>query len=141
MRGTVGVQLVGTITIEASGTASITVAKSNVPFKNLTVSVRPVDSDTQYQYDVFVNGELSESHNYPTANNRVIAHSMWPNMIWPANIASEAIPKYYEDSRGERIGFPVMVRLTSHETETRVFEVYSCYEEFDAPRFAVLTEN
>jgi len=141
MRGTIGVQLVGTLTVTASGTASMDVAKSNCPFKNLTISVRPIDTDTQYRYEVFLNGELAESHNYPDANNRVIAYSMWPNLVFPANIGSESIPKYFANNRGERIGFPAMVRLTNHEAETRVFEVYSCYEEFDPGRHGILEQN
>jgi len=141
MPGTIGVELVGTITVEASGTASIVVAKSNVPFKNLTVSTRPVQADTKYQYDIFLNGELAESHNYPDENDRVVAHSMWPNMVWPANIGTPSIPKFFDPNREEHIGFPVVVRLTNAEADPRVFEIYSCYEEFDAPRFGVLTQE
>lgn len=135
------VQLVGTVTVGASGTASINVAKANVPFKNLTVSTRPFDSDTRYQYDVYVNGELSESHNYPDADDRVVAHSMWPNMIWPANINTPNIPKYFDPNREDFMGFPVMVRITNNEAEERVFEIYSCYEEFDGARFGKLEQN
>lgn len=141
MPGTVGVQLVGTVTVAASGTASIIVARSNVPFKNLTVSTRPVQSDTQYQYDVFLNGELAESHNFPDNNDRVIAHSMWPNMVWPANVGTPSIPQYFDTAREDRIGFPVLVRITNNEADQRVFEIYSCYEEFDAPRFGTLTQE
>lgn len=141
MPGTVGVELVGTVTVGASGTASIIVARSNVPFKNLTVSTRPVQADTRYQYEVFLNGELAESHTYPDADDRVVAHSMWPNMIWPANIGTPAIPKFFDPNREDHIGFPVVIRITSSEADQRVFEIYSCYEEFDTPRFGVLTQE
>jgi len=141
MPGTVGVELVGTVTVEASGTASIIVAKSNVPFKNLTVSTRPVQSDTKYTYEVFVNGELSESHDYPDDDDRVVAHSMWPHLVWPANIGTNSIPKFFDPDKEDHIGFPVVVRITSAEAERRVFEIYSCYEEFDAPRFGKLKQT
>ena len=135
------VQLVGTITVAASGTASINVARSNVPFKNLTVSTQPFDPDQRYQYDVYVNGELSESHNYPDEDDRVVAHSMWPNMIWPANLNTPNIPKYHDPNKKDYIGFPVMVRITNNEPEERVFTIYSCYEEFDGARFGELAQN
>ena len=129
-----GVQGVTTVTVGASATASVAPALSNAPFKNLAIIIVPQNSDVNYTVDVYLNGQLSESHTYPIENN-VIAHMYYPTMF-PANVGTNAIPKYFADGKKDFTGLPVTVQLENLDSATRVFQIYFVFEEFgDNSRF------
>lgn len=123
-----GVQGVTTLTVSASGTESVIPPLSNAPFKNLAIIVVPEDTNTNYTVDVYLYGQLSESHAYPTEDD-VIAHMYYPTMF-PSNAGVAAIPKYFANDKQEPLGLPVTVRVGNVESDTRVFRVYYVFEEF-----------
>lgn len=134
---TVGVQCVGTVTVGASGYGDIQPARSNSPFKNLTIIIKPIQAPVtscRYKVDVYHFGELAESHTYGDANDAVVAHMMYPDLMFPANIGTNAIPVYYDPSRADFGGIPILVRITNREATQRVFEVYAVFEQFDSFR-------
>lgn len=142
MNTQVAVQMVGTVTVAATGTVSIIPAQSNAPFKDLTVTVRPLSSDVQYQVSLYHDGELAEQHNYPDANDRVIAHMLFPNMFFPANVGANSIPKFFDPSRQDFRGIPVLVQILNRTSVQQVFEVYSIFAEFgNACRFGVIEQE
>ena len=130
------VQAVSTLTVEASGTASIAPAKSNSPFMNLSISIIPMtDPNSPYTVDVYHDGELVESHSFPSTSERSICHLSYPDFLFPANVGTNAIPKFFDPNRYNAPGFPISVRITNGNTEQRSFYIYCTYLEFDAPRF------
>jgi hypothetical protein len=137
----VGQQFVGTVTVTASGYGTIEPVKSNVPFTNLTIIIKPLDIDSQYKVDVYHFGQLAETHNYPAANDSVIAYMMFPSLIFPANVGTHSIPAFFDPSRQDFGGVPVVVQITNHEASTRVFEVYAIMEQFEGCRFGKITQT
>jgi hypothetical protein len=140
----VGVQMTGTITVGASGGAenigTIIPAKSCAPFRNLCISVVPLDSISSYYVYVYHDGELVESHDF-TATTNTVCHMSYPNLIFPANIGTNAIPEFFADNKKDYFGIPIRLRIVNHRAAPAVFYVYSCFEEFDAPRFYSLSQE
>ncbi len=141
---TVGVQMVGTVTVGASGgadnTGTIIPARSCAPFKNLNISVVPLSKSASYYVYVYHDGELVEAHNYTTVN-KVICHMAYPNFIFPANIGTHAIPKFYADSEKDYYGVPIRLQIVNYRAESAVFYIYSTFEEFDHCRFASIQQE
>jgi hypothetical protein len=132
----VGVQMVSTVTVEASGTVSVYPAASNQVFSKLAISVIPQDATVEYKIDVYHDGELEETHTYPDASDRVIAHMLFPNLIFPANVGTHSIPKYFGDSEKQFAGIPISLVITNNSSTRKTFLVYSTFEEYDGCRFA-----
>jgi hypothetical protein len=141
---TVGVQMTGTLTVGASGgadnTGTIIPAKSCAPFKNLAISVVPLEKSASYYVYVYHDGELEESHNF-TATTKTICHMSFPNFIYPANIGTHAIPEFYADSEKDYYGIPIRLQIVNYRMESATFYIYSTFEEFDAPRFYSLSQE
>lgn len=131
----VGVQGVSTLTLEASGSTFVSPAKSNAPFKNLSFTIIPQESIVTYEVDVYNDGELLESHAYDSAADRVVCHMSYPNKIFPANVGTNAIPKFFDPDREDPDGVSIRIKITNTTGARRTFEVYSTYEEYSAPRF------
>jgi hypothetical protein len=141
---TVGAQLVGTVTVGASGFGDIQPALSNSPFKNLTIIVKPMDAakySCRYKVDVYHFGELAETHTYATVGDAVVAHMMWPDLMFPANVGTNAIPAHYDPDRADFGGIPVLVRITNMESTVHVYEVYGVFEQFDSFRFGKIRQE
>ena len=141
---TVGAQLVGTVTVSASGFGDIQPALSNSPFKNLTIIIKPADADKyscRYRVDVYHFGELAESHSYGDVGDAVVAHMMYPDLLFPANIGTNAITCHYDPDRADFGGIPILVRITNLESTTHVYEVYGVFEQFDSFRFGKLSQE
>jgi hypothetical protein len=140
----VGVQMVGTITVGASGgadnTGTIIPARSNVPFKNLNISVVPLSKTASYYVYVFHDGELEEQHNFVSAS-KVICHMAFPDFIFPANHGTHAIPKYYADSEKDYYGVPIRLQIVNYASFPATFYIYSVYEEFEHCRFASISQE
>jgi len=134
----VGVQSVGTVTLAASGIGAV-VPGSNVPFTDLGISVIPVQVDAAYTVTVYHDGEIVETHTYPDTDDKVVCHMAYPNLIFPANIGTDSIPKYYADDRDAPPGVPIRVAIENLAAEQHVFRVYATFVEFATARFAVLT--
>lgn len=142
MNYTVGLQAVGTITTGASGTENVSPVRSNGPFKNLNIVVKPISSlNVRYEIDVYMYGELYESHSYPDVNGKVVAFLDYP-IMFPANAGTDAIPKYFDPVRQDYIGVPISISITNLEATEQVFEVYALYESFeDNCRFVKVTQG
>ena len=135
------VQLVGTLTASASGTATFVPAKSNSPFKNLSICVVPQEDPSPYQVDVYHDGEILESQNFSSVTDRVVAHLSYPEMIFPANIGTNAIPKFYDANRKDYYGVPVRVTITNNSSSTKTYFVYALFEEMDNCSFGEITQE
>jgi hypothetical protein len=141
---TVGVQQVGTVTVTASGFGDIQPARSNEPFTNLTIIVKPMEADKyscRYKVDVYHFGELAETHTYSTVGDAVVAHMMFPALMFPANVGTNAIPAFYDPDRADFGGIPILVRITNLESRTHVYEVYGVFEQFDSCRFGKIEQE
>lgn len=141
----IGTQAVGTLTVGASGAADsvgyIVPALSNSPFKSLSITIRPLEStNISYEADVYFDGELVESHTFP-ANDRVICHLSYPNVIFPANVGENAIPAYYSADKASLPGLPIRVGVTNRSADRRTFLVYATYEICDPGNFIPITQE
>ena len=134
-------QMVGTVTCGVSGIGSIIPARSNTPFKDLSISVKPIEDNTRYTATVFLFGEVEETHTYNVATDRVIAHFMFPNTYFPANIGTDVIPIFFNPDRRDFGGLPVLVQIQSREADRRTFEVYAMFENYSNCNFGVLTQE
>ena len=139
-----GVQAVGTITLGASGEAnaiaSIYPIRSSVPFVDLTISIVPVEDNVTYTASVYHLGELLETHTYPT-NDLTLCYMSYPNMIFPANIGTNAIPRFYDPDRLNAEGISIRVELTNLGSEQRSFLVYATYIVLEGARFDKITQD
>lgn len=133
------VQMSSTITVSASGTAEDTAtfypAVSCAPFSDLGISVVPL-GPCRYKVEVFHNGELQESHTFPSALNKYVCHMSFAGMIFPANIGTNAIPKYFGNSRTNFPGISMAVIITNLSGTRETFFVYTTFLEYDHCRFA-----
>lgn len=141
---TVAVQVACTFTVNASGdpnlgsTATFYPAISNAPFTNLGISIVP-NNAASYKVEVFHDGELEETHTFPTNTNKYVCHMSFPNIIFPANIGTNAIPKYFGNSRRDFPGIPIAVKITNYSTSRETFLAYCTFVEYDHCRFAELS--
>jgi len=140
---TVAVQVACTLTVGASGdkslgsTATLYPAMSTEPFTNLGISIVPL-SAASYKVEVFHDGELEETHTFPTNTNKYVCHMAFPNIIFPANIGTNAIPKYFGNSRKDFPGIPIAVKITNYSSTRETFFTYCTFVEYDHCRFAEL---
>jgi hypothetical protein len=138
----VGVQAVGTITVGASGVETIFPAQSNSPFTNLSITVVPLEDISPYKVSVYQDGELLEEHSYPATDDRMIASMSYPNIIFPANTGTDAVPKF-DSTKFTAPGTPISVSIEnlSADVVDHTFLVYATYAEFDSPRFRQITQE
>lgn len=140
-----GVQATGTITVGASGGATgiaeIYPVRSNAPFTNLGISIIPVEDSSPYTVSVYHDGELIEEHNFPNATDEVVCHMVYPNLIFPANIGTEAIPKFIIANKFNAPGIPIRVVIENGATAARTFYVYATYMECVGPRFEHINQE
>lgn len=141
MSSPVGVFLANTVTIEASGYAWVSGGFSTEPFENLTITIKPLDHTTNYTVDVYHDGELEESHDYPDppSSASVIAHMMYPNMIFPPNMNTGNLPVFFDPSRENPAGVGISIRLYNSSSTRKTFYVYVCFKEYDDNRAGKLT--
>jgi len=130
-------QLVGTASVTASGSTTIAMAKSNCPFDDLTMIVKPIEDNSPYTVDVYLYGRLMETHTYPTPTGEVNAWMLYPDMLFPANVGVGTIPQYFDPSRKEFLGFPVSIVITNLDSVPHAYEVYSLYKTYQATYLTV----
>jgi hypothetical protein len=131
-------ELVGTVSISASGGIDeIYPVKSNCAFSDVTLIVLPLQDDTLYKVEVYVCGELTESHTYSSALDKPIVNMKFP-MMFPANTGTNTIPKFYNPYRQDFTGEIIMVRITNNSATTKRFQVYAVFLEWDPTRFKVV---
>lgn len=142
MMSPVGVQAVGTVTIAASGTELVYPAQSNSPFKNLVLQVKPLERSlsTRYNVTLYMDGEVVETHSFTSTTDSAICNMAFPTMF-PANIGTETIPKFYHPDRQRFSGTPIIVQIENLEPDQRSFQVYALFEAFDYCRFAKITQE
>lgn len=142
---TVAVQSYSTITAEASGSGNETVVvpiiKSNVPFTDVTIVVRPLESPSPYSVSVYMDGEIVETHTFPSVTGKMVAHLSYPDSNFPANIGTNAIPKYHGADKSAPAGLSFYVSVSNMDSAQRVFEVYAVYQAFELCRFAKVTDT
>ena len=136
------VQQSGIIVLGASGAPdsikSFPVVRSNQPFTNLSITVRPVIA-TAYTVEVLHDGEPAETHTYP-GGNRTIAEMSYPDFIFPANRGTDAIPQFVTKGFAPQ-GIDIYVRLTNNDVDVRSFEVSTCYAVSENCRFELLPQQ
>ena len=135
------VQAVGTVTVGASGNTEIFPASSNAPFTDLAISIIPIETISPYTVTVYHDGEVVETHAYPDEDDRVVCHMSYPNLIFPANVGTNAIPKFFTPNRMDYPGVPISVVIASGSATQLVFLVYATYMECVSPRFRVITQE
>lgn len=126
------VQLIGTLTVEASGSESIQAYKSNCIVEDLCLTIYPEDSNTNYTVSVYFFGELVETHTYPS-ESKVVAKMMYPT-LFPSNVGNDVIPQLFDPDRKKYAGMPVLVEITSLEATPRTFTIYSLFKEWEASK-------
>lgn len=129
---TKGIQLVSTVTVGASGganTAWTGLVKSNTPFRNLSLTVVPLEDPSPYKVEVLHDGELEEDHTF-SSSDRIICHMSFKDFMFPANTGTNAIPKYVTPDGKDYPGLGMRVRITNLSGSTRVFKVYAVFEQF-----------
>jgi hypothetical protein len=136
-----GVQAVGTVTVSASGSVDIYPARSNAPFKDLSISIVPIETISPYDVTVYNNGEELEAHSYPDEDNKMICYMSYPHLIFPANIGTETITKFFDPDKLNFPGISIGVTIRSRSSTTLVFLVYATYMECVGPRFLVINQE
>jgi hypothetical protein len=136
----VGVQATGTVTVGASGTAELIPAQSNSPFTDLSISVIPIEAASPYTVILYQDGEVLEEHTEASAADRVVTHMSFPNMIFPANVGTDAVTRFFSAGKFAPEGMPITLEITNLSATAKVFGVYASYAEFDSPRFRKLTQ-
>jgi hypothetical protein len=139
----IAVQAFSTITVGASGSAdqqvSTAIISSNCPFSDVTLTVRPLENSAPYRVDVYQDGEVVETHSYPDASNRVVAHLTYPGVIFPANLGTSSIPKYFGAARSSPSGLSFFIEITNLSSEQRTFEVYATYLTYQTAQYRKVT--
>jgi len=142
---TKGVQLVSTVTVGASGgsnTALVNLVRSNTPFRNLSLTVIPLEDPSPYSVDVYHDGELEEGHSFTATTDRVVCHMYFKGFMFPANTGTNAIPKFVYPDKKDFAGVGMLMRITNLSGNTRVFQVYSVFEQFgDNAAFGVIYQE
>lgn len=129
----VGVEVTSTITVSASGTELCYPIESNSAILNPCIQVHPEENNTPYTVNLFIGGRLSETHTY-TAAQDAICDMTYPDSIFPANVGTETIPKFFQDSDKDYPGFTFVLQITNNSNTTRTFKVYGMFEEYDPMR-------
>jgi len=136
----VGVQNISTLTLGATGGAdavgSVYAVRASAPFKNLSISVRPVEDPSPYKVDVYFDGELEETHTYTT--DKTVCMMNFRQHLLPANYSTNTIPKLIGTHAP---GIPILVQISNYLSTTKTFEVYAIYEMYEAPQYAVLPQE
>lgn len=135
-----GVFIAGTITVAASGTELIYPVKSNEPFKNLSLTVKPVELSARYTVTVLFDGEVAEQHSFPTGS-KMICHMNFPLQIFPPNVGTDVIPAFFNASQMDPQGISIAIQIRNQESTQQVFLVYACFEEFDTCRFKHIVQE
>jgi len=133
-----GVYQVGTITVEASGSHTIHPALSNSPFKNLSITVRPIGvSAAKYDVATQFDGETVETHSYPDATAKIVCNMSYPNKIFPPNLSLKTLPGLRPVTHTVN-GLGISVVITNTGAVPITFQVYSTFEEYNSPRTKAL---
>ena len=134
----------GTVTVGASGGADaigyIQPARSNEAFRDLTITIVPLEDPSPYTVEVYHDGELVETHTFPDASDRVVCHLSFPNKIFPANEGTRTISKYFQSDRKNFYGVPIRIMLQNLMGSPASFLVYATAETL-ATRFYEITQE
>jgi len=137
-----GVFQVGTVTVGASGTTTVRPALSNSPFRNLSITCRPIgaSSNVRYTVSVLFDDETVEQHTFPDASNRIICHMAYPNKIFPPNISLGSLPGLRPVMHTAH-GLGIKLSIQNQEASPVTFQIYSTFEEYNHPRCKALDFN
>jgi len=142
---TKGVQLVSTVTVGASGGSDsvlVDLVQSNTPFRNLSLTIIPVEDPSPYTVDVYHDGELEESHSFTATADRVVCHMYFKGFMFPANTGTNAIPRFIDPDKLDFPGLGIMIQITNLSGNVRVFKAYAVFEQFgDNAAFAVVSQE
>ena len=137
-----GVQLVSTLTLAATGqsgdSAFVYPAQSSCPFRNLSIVVVPAESSSPYMTTVYEDGELAEAHTFPDPNDRMVCHISYPDFIFPANVGTHSIPKFFAHNEADYPGIPISLCIYNYSATPKSFLVYCCFEAMEGARFGVV---
>jgi histidinol-phosphate/aromatic aminotransferase/cobyric acid decarboxylase-like protein len=142
MLSPLAVEQVSTITLGATGIAdaigSVYAVQSQLPFKNLSITVRPYGPASPYKVEIYHDEELEESHDYPDPAGRTICDMYFKSYMFPANQNTKNIPKF---NGREFKGIPIKVVIYNYSSEIKVFEVYAVYEAYEHCRFGIVKQD
>lgn len=137
---------VGTLTLGASATQTVTPILADNAYKNVSITVTPMESFTNYRYtvDLYIDGARAERHAYTALNDRPTAHMDYYHKVFPPNVGVATNPKIFSlggYNEGDwdigLVGFTLIV--TNNEAERRSFLIYGTFEEFQGmPTFKPL---
>jgi hypothetical protein len=138
------IQGAGTVTLGASGGADtigyIQPARSNEAFRDLTITIVPLEDPSPYKVEVYHDGELVETHTFSEATDRVVCHLSFPNKIFPANIGTNAISKYFQSDRKNFYGVPIRIMIENLMGSRASFIVYATAETLTTQFYEITQE-
>jgi len=63
-------------------------------FKDLSLTVRPVQDSSPYTVTVYFDDQQEETHTYAVPGSRIVAQMTYPDYIFPANVGTNGPPRY-----------------------------------------------
>jgi hypothetical protein len=125
------------IEIDPDSSRSTLIARSNRPFTDLSITVRPMEQDTPYAVKVYFGGEIIDDHDFGDVTEEIVCQMTYSNYTFPANTGINTIPNIGSVNAE---GLSVLVEITNPNDTGRSFEIYACYKACDTASFA-LTRN
>lgn len=116
-----------TVTLTASGSQTIQPLLSNEVYKNVSITVTPVaDIHTNFRHQivVYLDGLVSKTQNYTTANRRDSSYFSYYDFNFPPNVGLKTRPKLGFDPGF--LGF--QLKITNSEPTSRTFTVQTSFE-------------
>jgi hypothetical protein len=123
-----------TETIPTSG--FIRPVQSNEPFDQLSLWVVP-EVDNPYIIEVYFYGRLVESHTFPAPNGDTNCVMMFNDLVFPANLSTKTIPKFYQTARSDYCGIPILLAISNLDTTLpvgtiRSFTTYGIFKTYSS---------
>jgi hypothetical protein len=121
----------GIFTVAAGATGMIIPILSNQPFDTVTLCSIPNDSEnTPYRIDVYFHGRLEETHTFPDPNGGVNCFMSFPDFLFPANAGTPTIPAYFDPSRKDFYGIPLLMSIVNLDSVDRTFYIYALFKTY-----------
>ena len=104
-------------------------------FKDLCITVRPVEASSPYTVTVYHDGEEAETHTYADPADRIIAEMNYPDYVFPANVGTGSPPRYNAFGYVPT-GLPITVTISNLAGANKTFEVYATFTVYEVSKFA-----
>lgn len=131
---------IGVLTIAPSGSQTVSPLLCDSVFRNISITVAPMESfvDNRHSISLYIDGELSETHDYTTAGTKNITHMDYFHKLFPPNVNNPGIPAFFAAGKFDPGLNGFSVTITNLEDTARSYLMYSTFEAFESFKAKVL---